>query len=537
MSDKTIFGPKLNDQYLFDLWTGKQANTIPLTFEFYHSVFLRDARGHLVKVFHPRDFSLPFDETYRVGRWYPRPISVWLALERRGVVRSPSVKLIRIATSTDDVVRIREKESSKHHKEFRRTQGKVYPSPKVLWDSPSSLPRRPSESSFSLQPGYLWKNGTVLQDSPVSVQMYSRTYTSTSTPGFRTLKKGARFPVNPYSLSVWHQNMSPFVLASVRNATNETTLELRRMPLNHSLPGAPSADPLVEGRALKKLIDAINGDTGNVLVDLVQYNQFIHLVGTTAGRLTGSIGSLRKGNIPGAIQSLWGSATPRFRRGGQPSVSKSLADNWLELQYGWKPLLNDIRSAALALAKFNLADADVHHASSRASKPTDVQSVVFGAVSPAPVVGNLSVSTTTSVSFGVRYKISSPLVSFLAQTGFTNPLSLAWELLPFSFVVDWFLPIGSFLDALSAFHGLTFVDGYKTTFLRQRSSMAISGTYLGFNEPGFTVTERGTWEREWVTVSRVKLTAFPSPVFPTLKSPFSGTHVTNALALLRSNFR
>jgi len=39
--------------------------------------------------------------------------------------------------------------------------------------------------------------------------------------------------------------------------------------------------------------------------------------------------------------------------------------------------------------------------------------------------------------------------------GFNNPLSVLWETTPFSFVGDWFFPIGDYLQELekSSFHG------------------------------------------------------------------------------------
>jgi hypothetical protein len=43
-----------------------------------------------------------------------------------------------------------------------------------------------------------------------------------------------------------------------------------------------------------------------------------------------------------------------------------------------------------------------------------------------------------------------------------NPLELAWEVLPFSFVVDWLIPIGDYLSALDALKGVSAVTGTVT---------------------------------------------------------------------------
>lgn len=39
--------------------------------------------------------------------------------------------------------------------------------------------------------------------------------------------------------------------------------------------------------------------------------------------------------------------------------------------------------------------------------------------------------------------------------GLMDPLSVAWELVPFSFVLDWFLPIGSWLSARGLSQAMT----------------------------------------------------------------------------------
>jgi hypothetical protein len=47
----------------------------------------------------------------------------------------------------------------------------------------------------------------------------------------------------------------------------------------------------------------------------------------------------------------------------------------------------------------------------------------------------------------------------MASIGLINPSTVVWELIPFSFVVDWFLPIGNFLHGLSALTGTSTQQG------------------------------------------------------------------------------
>jgi len=41
-----------------------------------------------------------------------------------------------------------------------------------------------------------------------------------------------------------------------------------------------------------------------------------------------------------------------------------------------------------------------------------------------------------------------------SQLGFVNPVSVAWQLVPFSFVVDWFVNVGQFIGSYTDFVGV-----------------------------------------------------------------------------------
>jgi hypothetical protein len=143
--------------------------------------------------------------------------------------------------------------------------------------------------------------------------------------------------------------------------------------------------------------------------------------------------------------------------------------------------------------------------------------------------------TISTSKFAIRYRRASPLLNFLAQTGFTNPINLAYEVLPFSFVLDWLLPVGPWLETISAWDGLEFVDGSEVAFTRLSTakSVAYSGTPIF---PHINEQYYGGWQQETVKLDGTALIGFPSPSFPEFKSPFDshGVHIANGLALITS---
>jgi hypothetical protein len=130
------------------------------------------------------------------------------------------------------------------------------------------------------------------------------------------------------------------------------------------------------------------------------------------------------------------------------------------------------------------------------------------------------------------------LQAFLNQTGFTNPINLLWELLPFSFVADWFLPIGNYLEALTAWNGLEFLDGYQVQFTRESCISAIHGQSIDAGSGGTIQDTQADYAREWILLDRTKLTAFPTPQMSW--SPSNGlsnvTTAANAIALVHQVF-
>jgi hypothetical protein len=74
---------------------------------------------------------------------------------------------------------------------------------------------------------------------------------------------------------------------------------------------------------------------------------------------------------------------------------------------------------------------------------------------------------------GGKLRVTCTMTAELETLGLLNPLSLAWELLPYSFVIDWFLPIGDYLAATTASAGMTWVNGWSRTERKQRATANI----------------------------------------------------------------
>jgi len=235
--------------------------------------------------------------------------------------------------------------------------------------------------------------------------------------------------------------------------------------------------------------------------------------------LANSYRSLRRGDFRRAARFL--KVHPRN------PVSKDIAGRWLELQYGWLPLLSDV---------YNLCE----------DKPTisgwkRVHRVVDRSIPEYVSMETDAIAYTVTrcelhnrCTVGAFLTVKDSAVRRGSEYGLTNPALLAWEAIPFSFVVDWFLPVGSYLEALTALEGLevseasvTTTATVKFTVVGKRGKRATEQDYPVF-KPSVTVGEKTTKLREL---------GLPSRPLPTFENPLTPLHFTNALALLRSAFR
>lgn len=225
-------------------------------------------------------------------------------------------------------------------------------------------------------------------------------------------------------------------------------------------------------------------DSFNLAVSLAEMKETVGLIGTTAIRLANSYRYLRKGRVKDAFRSLGISDEKRIHglRGvpkNSPTnwtaknhrkylenrvpkrdhMSQFAASTWLELQYGWTPLLYDVYGSAEYVAKL-LHDSSV-----------DLIVKAAGKGSSTDTYSNSNEQSTAVANAIVKHivhlKVSDPLLRNSAALGLTNPLNVAWELVPFSFVADWFLPIGATLNSLSALQGYTVVDSCTSTKIEE----------------------------------------------------------------------
>lgn len=228
--------------------------------------------------------------------------------------------------------------------------------------------------------------------------------------------------------------------------------------------GLNSSATTATNRCYEKLVSSIKEDP-QLLVNLAEREKSLLMISRRAKQLLTAAKYLRSGNFLGFLRTLKISKkSVKPRRG----LAKSFADTWLEFHFGWVPLIHDIYSAVAVL------DSNPKTRSSETSRLTG--SDVFQPLFPSA----LDVLNTDSCSYSLVAKMGcscriSDIAAFKAnELGLINPASVVWELIPFSFVVDWFIPVGAWLSSFTDLQGLEVTRAYTTVFIRLKGHLDYS---------------------------------------------------------------
>jgi hypothetical protein len=204
----------------------------------------------------------------------------------------------------------------------------------------------------------------------------------------------------------------------------------------------------------------------------------------------------------------------------------TFSDWWLEYHFGWQPLLADIHGGIEQVKEGFRHKAQVFSVSRTVTESSSGPGYIPGPLvySKIKVTGQSFLSTRVKI----YARVSDSTLANISSLGLINPAQVAWELVPYSFVVDWFLPVGSFLEALTDTAGLTFVSGVRT--YRVRSSFVSEYTPPSYSWPKWSGSYQATLNLQ--AMERHPLGGWPLPL-PYVKNPLSTIHVASGLALVR----
>jgi hypothetical protein len=213
---------------------------------------------------------------------------------------------------------------------------------------------------------------------------------------------------------------------------------------------------------------------------------------------------------------------------------KKIPGWYLEYLYGWKPLADDITNVVDELLFARECGETLHlvlKAKSKSDGLVTLSDADFG--TNVATIQHLCRKTQMS-SCSYRYDIPSRALDAVEPTGFFGNL---WEGTPYSFVLDWALPIGTRLTAIEAQAlGIYFVEGSMSSIVRLKpiSSKIVPSS-------AWTVAVDGPVELTTVVQPFFFARTLETPGLMTMRVPFKNplslNHMAQGLALLTQFLR
>lgn len=270
-----------------------------------------------------------------------------------------------------------------------------------------------------------------------------------------------------------------------------------------------------------KLAEKIKGHDWNLAVDASQLAQ-------TSGMVVGAIKTLTKaalaishGDVVNAARAFSVHPSKRLLK------ARNAESRWLELQYGWLPTLQSAYEAHKA-----------YHAITKKSRATHFAVSKTGSIVQEVGSGVSRAYVTRKKSVYIQCEVYEPL-SAPRSLGLVDPASVLWEHIPYSFVIDWFIPIGTYISTINS------IPAIKGRFLTTTVLRATGFTFKFVADGPKAPTEGAkimksmpSIEGKTTDMSRVYSTTLivPKPTF-NVAGAVHGTRIANAVALAGPVFR
>lgn len=203
------------------------------------------------------------------------------------------------------------------------------------------------------------------------------------------------------------------------------------------------------------------------------------------------------------------------------SKREAFASTVLEVMFGWKPLVADMQAACMTV----IQKADDFHFVKRRSH------TVIREITPPNWTKNSmgygkSAECRMSVGLSSGVRVSNPNLWLAERAGLLNAASVAWDLVPYSFIINMFVNTGQIINSITDFVGLEFSGPLRT--------IKFDGVYtyeVGYDWPGYQA--RSQW---YNNQKYQESTSFPTPSL-TLKLPkadWSLAVIASALAVQKA---
>lgn len=275
-----------------------------------------------------------------------------------------------------------------------------------------------------------------------------------------------------------------------------------------SLPTSPLSKAMLE--CDKKLVEKIRGSL-DLSVDLGELHSTKRMLDITGG----------------LSNSLEGLMTRKV--GLAKRLVRETSGRYLEWRYGWMPILSDLYEAADESLRYVLNNVQEVNVAATIPYPSSSVKKGFALGGMTPWAQTLQLDGKAGCKLKMRFNVENRIRA--DRWASLNPVSIAYELTPYSFVADWFFNVGSYLRNLETFvlYKDDFIGGERSTidacFVKAEIERKQGST-------GDRIAVKGSANARIISFNRSILTTYPVPRMPIWDLRMGSSRLLSAAALL-----
>lgn len=244
-------------------------------------------------------------------------------------------------------------------------------------------------------------------------------------------------------------------------------------------------------KAYGKFVGSIS-ERAQMMTNVAERGETVEMLVHRLGQFRDAGLALRKKDFRGFL-AVWGVKPLPKHRNKVWALPREASGLWLEYWFGWAPTINDIYTAVETYGK-----------------PVKSDTIKFGSTTTWAQDGTHQVDSENSVysaekgrctvTICGRVEVENPSLFEANRLGLVNPAATALELIPFSWLVGWFVNLQQVLNQYTDFVGLSLKD--TTVSTKTSSWYAYSRHYLG-------TTYQISWEAKFQTYARRNVNTLP----------------------------
>lgn len=277
-------------------------------------------------------------------------------------------------------------------------------------------------------------------------------------------------------------------------------------------------------RLMNKIRDG--SERAEIGTGLVEIGSSARMVELRAMQLFRAARALRKGDVRSFLSELRVRELRKHRR-KKWSSPKDFSALWLEYWMGWAPLVGDILTSVEVLTRKEFqGKLRVSRRFEAHRRSGSYQSYPDGQYTAQ----DFEMIYRGRVILGCEYSVSNPNLALANNLGLINPGLTAYQVIPFSWLLGWFVNVEQYLGAWTDLAGVTIKNSYTTRYAKGEGSSMNYGKN----------NTQGQWSHKYIredVVMNRSLGISPPSLIWKLPERLSITRAATAISLLVGQLR